>query len=201
MTIFKEMGGKSDDNSLDFRQLYLHIDDISDKLRTEYISAQTMAGLNDVSNFLVSYPNEYSPDPIIMKTDGFGRYYTDLPAKPLNIPFNKGVWQIVNSADVNESVVIRRGGSGSFTSVMDINRMEGRKWCEIEGARAYYKTFDDIENFKPLFKMIPFSSYIPDNQDYPVPNDMFSDIIAYVKATVKDILPEDNSNNSNDNSK
>ena len=82
MTIFKEMGGKSDDNSLDFRQLYLHIDDISDDLRVDYISAMTMGGLNDVSNFIVSYPNEYSPDPIEMKTDSVGRFYTDLPAKP-----------------------------------------------------------------------------------------------------------------------
>ena len=192
MTVLKEVSDISDDTALDIRQIMLHIDVISDKLRTEYLSALINANRNDVSQFLVEYPNDYDTKEYPIIRDTFtNRYIAFMPCTVLPLPYQKGVWKIAPINAMNDNFIVRRNNTSSFTNGLKVNDLEGKKQCEIAGTKLYIKEFNGIENVKLYMALIPSSAYINENMPYPVPNDFISDIIAYCKSQLIQQAPKD----------
>lgn len=135
---------------------------IVDQVSNSVIAIQCLQGFWD------DYITTYEDREIKLDTKK-NLYYTDLPAKPISLPDQQGVYQVSTMQDQSKIFLATRPNAEFLYS--DINLV-------LQGKGGYYNTQDKIYfvNFIPsnnaetvLVKEIVDRSVFDDEQDYQIP--------------------------------
>lgn len=135
---------------------------IVDQVTNSVITINCLQGLWD--DYLTTYENR----DITLDTNK-NLYYTDLPAKPLSLPDQMGVYQVSTMQDQSRIFLATRPNAQFLYS--DINlTLQGNVGYYNEQDKIYFVNFIPTENAtKILVKEIVDRSVFDDEEDYQIP--------------------------------
>lgn len=130
--------------------------------------------------------------PIFYEND-FARCYSNLPATPLQLPYNKGI-DFVSSMRNRDNAYIICDRNQVPNRSEDPNALQGVVWCWKEGTRLYYsKIFNRDDNTTVFMRLFvsDFKTVLDMDAELPidgaVAQKIRNNVIAY-------FMPEDNRN-------
>ena len=140
----------------------------------------------------------YSDNTLTKESDCL--YYLELPAKPLYLPKNAGIYQVTSSEDPSNPIIPVRPTFNVMYRNSLAKELGGQNGYYQIGNRIYITTNNVTEDTKIDLLLIAQSEDIDDNAYFPFPADMENQIIkmAIEQFSPTVTIPEDNSDNSRD---
>lgn len=169
-------GDVSRDSSITYQEVALAVSQARDKFVREDIWARKAVGDDSINaEYLSRYCLDLECD---LKTD---EYYVTLPARPINLERNKGVYRVSYIGDQSNSFVPGSTGALSLYTGLDAEVPSGRKVYYVEEDKIYFTGVKKKDGLKQiLVVMIASSSEIDDEDPFPVPADKELDIVDFV---------------------
>lgn len=128
----------------------------------------------------------------VLLDDCRDEYYSDLPAKLISLPNNRGLRSVSPMKGQNAAFsIVPNTGAGVWEG-LEANDLGGTE-CYLEDSRIYYKKLDASNVKQVLVKMIASIDNLDEDEQIPIPADMEALLIEQVvaafspsKATVQD---------------
>ena len=163
------------DRTMDIREVMLALD----QFRDDAVRNRTLANINNGEirideEFLSFYES------IAVATDSTkGIKYITLPAKPIDLPKNLGLYQISPTGNMEDPWIITLAGAvGIYTGTQALEH-ELKTYCWQVGERVYVKNIDpSIAEVTVL--MATTSKGIAESATYPVPPDVEAELLQKV---------------------
>lgn len=151
------------------------------------------AGGHDIpSSSLVQYNVKLEADP------DTGHYMAKLPAVPLSLPKDMGVWQVHERGNYENVFIPLISGWINRTSSLYGNRLEGRMGYALQGSKLLFAKHPKLDKIKEvtLHLIVADISKLAPYDLFPAPADMVMTIIEDVLNILKGRAPKPQANDS-----
>ena len=166
----------SRDSSVTYQEITLAVSQARDKFIREDIWGRKSVGDDSINGeYLTRYCLPIGCDE---KTD---EYFVTLPARPLNLERNKGIYRVGYIKDQANSFVPASSGAVSLYAGLEGETPSGRSTYYVQEDKIYFGGVKKADILKEvLVVMIASSSEIGDDEEFPVPADKELDIVQAV---------------------
>jgi hypothetical protein len=165
-------GHLKEDRTLDIREVMLALD----QLRDEAVRVRTIANINNGDNRIdEEFLSFYEDEPIL--TDSVKELkYIVMPAKPIDLPKNLGLYQVTPVANFeNPWIITRPGQIGIYAGTQALDH-ELKTFCWQVSDRLYIKGIDAGVAEATLI-LAASSKDIGETDTYPLPPDVEHELL------------------------
>jgi hypothetical protein len=189
-------GVPSDDARVSINEVKLLVNQTAtNKLKAQFYERLQMDDYSVPACMIATYPN------LPVETDDVtGSVYTKLPAQPISLPLDMGVYEVYDSKNMSNDILPLRSGQFRLLGPEVIKR---QNWYIVEADRITFS--DSVMNSqikKVNMKLLLHNfSKLSDYDQYPVPPEIEAEIIVEVLNILRQRNPnQDTNNNSVDES-
>ncbi len=187
-----EGGDVSDDSRYDPREIILLIEQaLATLVKGNHIQNLRLGETTIGSQYISSFFNvEVKHSPCLTMT------FSEIPSSYLDLPNGKGVHQISNMKDQENSFIPVRNGFSTLYNNSPAKNLEGRIGYYLEGNRIYYLKDLIKEGCNDVLVklVVPSPSNIADDEPYPIGTDMEFLVIKEVLQIMGVSIPTDDAN-------
>lgn len=169
-------GDVPSEGGIAWEDIRLMVSDISSYLtRMSLYENMQLEGIRTVDSMFIAV----FEDVAVQYNEARDKYYTELPARPVNLPGGMGVFQVSPMQDERMSFIPLLSGAAALMLGSDWLRLEGWVGFVMEGRRIYYHNFEKHKrNVKTvLVKMVGSLEDYDDDMELPISPDLQSRII------------------------
>lgn len=196
----KSGGEASADFKIDVREINLVCDiAIGYLLGKNYFQNRTEGGFEIDGAFVRSFKNQK-----VYLDQSREEYYTDLPAKLISLPNDRGLVQMSGMVGQNKAFLRLPTPGNRVFSALEAGNMPDEIYYYLEGDRVYYKGIKTASRWIPevLIKMVASVEDLDETAALPIPSSMSVEFIEIVKQILdeeKNTPIDDVNDNSNNN--
>ena len=148
---------------------------------------------------LDSYTVTYSPVTVTYDSTR-EEYYSDLPAKIMNLYKNRGMRFITPTNDQSYHFIYRENNTSNVYNELEVGLLDNKPRWYIEGDKVYYdkqNMIDEIKNNGVMMKFIVPLDEIEEDVNMPIPAGREDYVIDFILKYLQQMLPEDVNNDNN----
>tara|TARA_Y100000592_G_C5387412_1_gene276506 strand:- start:165 stop:809 length:645 start_codon:yes stop_codon:yes gene_type:complete len=167
------------DTEFDIRELMLAVEQSRDRLvkqevmNTSFSNTSAFVDMSGViGNFISVYDNVQ-----IVQDAAKNLKYSTLPATPLALPDDKGVYHVSYMEDQRNSFIRMPNGSIGLFGNLPSSRLLGREGYWVEGDKIYFNENVNPNLNKVLVKLVVVAKDIPADVIFPMPAELEADVV------------------------
>lgn len=167
------------DTEFDIREIMLAVEQARDRLVKQEVMSTSFSSTSafvDTSGVLGNYISVYDNVDILEDNNKELRYSL-LPAMPLALPDDKGVYHVSYQKDQRASFVRMPNGSLGLYANLPSSRLLGKEGFWVEHDKIYYNDNVGFGLEKILLKLVVVSKDIPPDSPFPMPAELESDVV------------------------
>ena len=167
------------DTEFDIREIMLAVEQSRDRLVKQEVMSTSFSNTSayvDMSGVIGNFISVYNNVSIAEDTDKDLRYSV-LPATPLALPDDKGIYQISYEKDQRNTFIRMPNGSVGLFGNLPSSRLLGREGFWVEYDRVYYNENVNPNLDKVLVKLVVVSKDIPPDALFPMPAELEGDVV------------------------
>tara|TARA_B100000963_G_C22516724_1_gene621020 strand:- start:279 stop:923 length:645 start_codon:yes stop_codon:yes gene_type:complete len=167
------------DTEFDIREIMLAVEQSRDKLVKQEIMSTSFSNTSayvDTSGVIGSFLSVYDNVAINFDANKDLRYI-DLPAMPLALPDDKGVYHVSYQRDQRASFVRMPNGSIGLYGNMPSSRLLGKEGYWVEQDRVYFNENVNPDLGNVLLKLVVVAKDILPNAPFPMPGELESEVV------------------------
>jgi len=157
-------GNLKPDNSMDIREVMLHLDQLRDR-------RCRLDVLNNVKSGEYSVPDSY----LVIETGTVSSGTVSLSRQTLELPYGLGLYQVGPTADLDEAYAIMPPGQRALLGGSAAMERQSKGFCWMVADVIYFKNVSDSTGVTIMY--VPSSKAIAEDADYPVPPDVEAELL------------------------
>ena len=167
------------DTEFDIRELMLAVEQARDRLVKQEVMSTSFSNTSafvDMSGVIGNFISVY--DNVDILTDGQKNIkFSVLPAMPLALPDDKGVYYVGYQQDQRASFIRMPNGSMGLYANLPSSRLLGKEGFWVEHDTVYYNENVNPDLEKVLIKLVVVSKDIPPDAPFPMPGELEADVV------------------------
>lgn len=162
-----------------------------------WLKADRYADFGQLSNYTVTYPNQYVPSVPVKYDSKRAQYYVDLPVELVQLPVCGGIRSLSAIKDESYQFIYRENTASAVFNETDVAVVDNRPRFSIEHQQIRFdqRTWDE-DIAEVLLKMIQPYSAFQDWDQLPFPGGMDLQAVAVVTEIIRGKGRADKSNDN-----
>ncbi len=169
-------GNPTQDNDTDIREIILAIEQERDRLVRLRLFESLQLGEGTVPGDVISSFDNV----LIQKDHDRDMLFSELPGNPMSLPNDYGVWQVSYQKNQRDTFIRMPNGAMGLYGDLPSAHLGGRDGFFVEGDKIFYNDNVTCCGDKILLKMVLSSGNISNDDSFPIPSDLETEVVRNV---------------------